>query len=141
MHLVDHIILKLISIGLTKILILIVIGKALLPLSTAGSQALAEIIGEPVEYSEQPVLLAEDFNINFSLPEAEPLLAFLREKFSLEMINGRNDPTTKGGTTIDAVFARNIDKIDVRHFISYFSYHNPIGNIIDMNPSEPRDDH
>ncbi|EAL59434.1 conserved hypothetical protein [Wolbachia endosymbiont of Drosophila ananassae] len=117
------------------------IGKALLPLSTAGSQALAEIIGEPVEYSEQPVLLAGDFNINFSLPEAEPLLAFLREKFSLEMINGRNDPTTKGGTTIDAVFARNMDKIDVRHFISYFSYHNPIVNIIDMNPSEPRDDH
>ncbi|XP_054084985.1 uncharacterized protein LOC128921395 [Zeugodacus cucurbitae] len=91
----------------------LLIGKALLPLSTVGSQAFADIIGEPVEYSEQPVLLAGDFIVNFSLPEAELLLAFLREKFSLEMINGRNDPTTKGGTTIDAVFARNIDKIDI----------------------------
>ncbi|KAK0073887.1 hypothetical protein PV325_009064 [Microctonus aethiopoides] len=33
-------------------------------------------------------------NVNFLLQEAEPLLKFLKENFSLEMINGRNDPTT-----------------------------------------------
>ncbi|KAK0157143.1 hypothetical protein PV328_011827, partial [Microctonus aethiopoides] len=44
---------------------------------------------ELVDYCEQPVILAGDFNGNFSLPEAEPLLEFLDENFSLEMINGR----------------------------------------------------
>ncbi|KAK0075915.1 hypothetical protein PV326_011191 [Microctonus aethiopoides] len=79
------------------------IGKSLLPLLTAGSQALADLIGEPVDYCQQPVILAGHFNVNFSLPEAEPLLKFFDEKFSLEMINGRNDPTTNGETIIDAV--------------------------------------
>ncbi|KAK0074032.1 hypothetical protein PV326_012816, partial [Microctonus aethiopoides] len=78
------------------------IGKSLLPLSIAGSQTLADLIGVLVDYCEQSVILAGDFNVNFSLPEAEPLIKFLNEQFSLEMINGRNDPTTKGGTTTDA---------------------------------------
>lgn len=80
-------------------------GKALLPLSTTGSQALADLIREPVDYCEQPVILTKDFNVNFSLPK------FIKDKFSLNMINGRNNPTTKGGTSIDAVFAKNIAKI------------------------------
>ncbi|KAK0157277.1 hypothetical protein PV328_011035 [Microctonus aethiopoides] len=87
---------------------------------------------EPVDYCEQPVILAGDLNVNFSLPEAEPLFKFLDENFSLEMINGRHDPTTNGGTVIDAVFARDLPNLDIKHLISYFSFHNPIVNIIDI---------
>ncbi|KAK0160260.1 hypothetical protein PV328_007688 [Microctonus aethiopoides] len=88
---------------------------------------------EPVDYCEQPVILAGDFNVNFSLPEAEPLLKFLDENFSLEMINGKHDPKTNGGTVIDAIFARDLPSIDIKHRISSFSFHNPIVNIIDMS--------
>ncbi|XP_063973302.1 uncharacterized protein LOC135160564 isoform X4 [Diachasmimorpha longicaudata] len=107
------------------------IGKSLLPLCGIGSQALADIIEEEADYCQWPVILAGDFNVNFSLAESEPLLTFLKEKFSLEMINGRNDPTTERGTTIDAVFVKNIDKIELEHFVCYFSYHNPLVNISD----------
>lgn len=116
------------------------IAKSLLTLSTAGSQALADVTGEEIDYCERPVILAGDFNVNFSLPEAETLLTFLKDKFGLEVINGRNDPTTKGGTTIDAVFARNIEKIELKHFVSYFSYHNPIVNVVDFNISPLQND-
>lgn len=51
------------------------------------------------DYFEQPVILVGDFNINFSLPEAQPLLDFLKDKFSFDIINGRNDATTKGVRT------------------------------------------
>ena len=40
------------------------------------------------------------------------------------MINAKDDLTTKGSTNIDAIFARHIDKITFKNFISYFSYHN-----------------
>ena len=68
------------------------IEKALLSLSNLGSQALDDVIGKRVEYCEQPVILAGDFNVlvNFSLPAAAPLLQFLKDKLSLEMINGKN---------------------------------------------------
>jgi hypothetical protein len=58
--------------------------------------------------------------------EAQPLLDFLEQKFSLRMINSRNYPMAKDGTTIDAVFARKLENIELKHFVSYFSYHNPI---------------
>jgi hypothetical protein len=99
------------------------VGKALLPLIVAGSRALEEITGEPVYYCHRPVVLTGDFNVNFSLPEAQPLLDFLEQKFSLKMINSRNCPTTKDGTTIDAVFARKLENIELKHFVSYFSYY------------------
>jgi hypothetical protein len=102
------------------------VNKALLPLTVAGSRALKEITGEPVYYCDRPVVLTGDFNINFSLPEAQPLLDFLEQKLSLRMIKSRNYPTTKGGTTIDAVFARKLENIELKYFVSYFSYHNPI---------------
>lgn len=42
------------------------------------------------------MILAGDFYVKFLVPEAETLLTFLKNKFRLEVINGRNDPTTKG---------------------------------------------
>lgn len=108
------------------------LGKSLLPLTLAGTHALAEVLGKPVDYAELPVILAGDFNVNFSQPEFQPLLQFLEEKYSFEMIIGRNDPTTKGGTTIDAVFARNLNYVHLKHFVSYFSYHNPIVIVVDL---------
>lgn len=54
------------------------------------------------------MIFAGYFSVNF----------FIKNKLRLEKINGRNDPITKEGTTIDAVFARNIEKIALKHFVS-----------------------
>uniref|UniRef100_A0A2S2QSI5 Endonuclease/exonuclease/phosphatase domain-containing protein n=1 Tax=Sipha flava TaxID=143950 RepID=A0A2S2QSI5_9HEMI len=102
------------------------VSKALLPLTVAGFRGLEEITGEPVYYCDRPVVLIGDFNVNFSLPVAQLLLDFLEQKFSLRMVNSRHYPTTKGGTTIDAVFARKLENIELKHFVSYFNYQNPI---------------
>jgi len=37
------------------------------------------------------------------------------------MINGRNYSTIKGGTTIDAVFAQNLENIEIKHFTTPLS--------------------
>ena len=37
-----------------------------------------------------------------------------------------NIVTMRGGTTLDAVFARGLDRVDCKNFVSYFSYHEPI---------------
>jgi len=39
------------------------------------------------------------------------------------MNNGRNIATTKSGTTIDAIFSRNLHHLESRTYVSYFSYH------------------
>ena len=98
------------------------IGEALLPLTTAGSQALSQVTEKSINHYNQPMIQTGDFNINFALP----LLEFFDKNFSLKMINAIDDPTTKGGTSINAIFATSIDKITCKNFISYFSYHNPI---------------
>lgn len=81
------------------------------------------------------MIFAGDFNADFSLPESEPLLGFLEVKFSLRIIGGKNHPTSgttlsrhryQGGTTIDAVFARNLEGIEIKHFVSYLSYYHDL---------------
>lgn len=71
-----------------------------------GPQALEKIISELVDYCNSYIVIFTDSNINFFLPEVQLLLGFLEWKFSLRMINSRNYHTTKGGTTIDATFAK-----------------------------------
>lgn len=53
------------------------------------------ILEEPVDYCERPEIPTGDFNINFSLSEAKPLLDFLKDRFSFDMFIGRNDPRIK----------------------------------------------
>jgi len=53
------------------------------------------------------------------------------------MINVEMIQQLKGKTSFNAVFVRNIAKIQIEHFISYFSYHNLIVNIIDVNIPSP----
>ena len=57
---------------------------------------------------------SESTAVSKALPEAQPLLEFFETKFSLKMINAKDNSTTKGGTNR-----------------SYFSYHNPIVSIVD----------
>lgn len=39
------------------------------------------------------------------------------------MINSKNYFTTKSGTTTDVIFARNLENIEIKYVIFYFSYH------------------
>ncbi|CAF4944084.1 unnamed protein product [Pieris macdunnoughi] len=73
-----------------------------------------------------PLILAGDFNINFSNEKSKPLLQFLEEEFDLRINNNPAESTTKYNTTIDAVFSRHLNKIESQTYVSYFSYHKPI---------------
>lgn len=70
-------------------------------------RVLVDVTGEKII-----VILAGDFNVFISLPNAETLLTFPKDNLGLEMINGKNNPTSKRRTIIDAVFAR-IEKIEL----------------------------
>ncbi|GFY09706.1 hypothetical protein TNCV_3696681 [Trichonephila clavipes] len=50
-----------------------------------------------------PMILSGDFNF-FSLPKAEPLIAFLNDELKLEMNTNQNVSATNNGNVIDAVF-------------------------------------
>lgn len=69
-----------------------------------------------------PVILSGVFNTDFKKEEFASLTEYLREVFNLEMKNDRNRPTTRYGTTIDAVFTRYIEKIECKSLFAYFSY-------------------
>ena len=80
---------------------------------------------------EIPLILAGDFNINFSDKKSKPLIQFLLEEFDLKINNDPTMSTTRFNTTIDAVFSRYLDKIESQMFVSYFSYHKPIVTMIE----------
>lgn len=75
-------------------------------------------------YHEIPMILSGDFNVNFTLDTALPLIKFLNDKFQLKMCSSRTESTTRSKTTIDAVFQRHINQIETKAFVSYFRYHN-----------------
>ncbi len=78
------------------------------------------------KYGKLPLIVAGDFNINFADEHSLPLLTFFKDKLNLIMNNNRMQSTTRGGTTIDAVFWRYINEIESKIYVSYFSYHKPI---------------
>ena len=78
-----------------------------------------------------PLVLAGDFNINFSNEKSKPLLQFLLDEFDLRINNDPAESTTRYNTTIDAVFSRHLHKIESKTYVSYFSYHKPIITTID----------
>ncbi|XP_044589254.1 uncharacterized protein LOC123268337 [Cotesia glomerata] len=77
-----------------------------------------------------PLILAGDFNVNFAKDESTPLITFLQEEFQLQINNNPREPTTRYGTTIDAVFIRYLDNVMSNTFVTYFSYHRPIVTVI-----------
>lgn len=40
-----------------------------------------------------------------------------------QLYSNQKQPTNQTGSSVDAVFARNIDKVYIKHFTSYFNYH------------------
>ncbi|XP_049305794.1 uncharacterized protein LOC105227464 isoform X10 [Bactrocera dorsalis] len=88
----------------------------------------SEELGE--NYHTLPLILAGDFNINFASGNGQLLINFLRDKLELQMNNDRNEPTTRHGTTIDAVFSRFLSNFNSKIYVSYFSYHKPIVSVL-----------
>ena len=99
----------------------------------AYTEAGSEILNK--KNHEIPMIIAGDFNVNFANQESLPLIHFLRDALNLEMVNDTTVSTTKHGTTIDAVFARFIDNLSPKIYVSHFSYHKSIFTTIDKNIS------
>ncbi|KAI4475969.1 hypothetical protein M0804_013954 [Polistes exclamans] len=78
------------------------------------------------EHNKIPLVLGGDFNINFAVDNSKTLINFLEKKFSLQLNNNPNIPTTNSGTTKDAIFTRYLDNVETRTYIAYFSYHNAL---------------
>jgi endonuclease/exonuclease/phosphatase (EEP) superfamily protein YafD len=76
------------------------------------------------------IILSGDFNANFADERAQRLITFLKDKFQLHMTNDPQHSATNYGTTLDAVFSRFIEKMELERVISYFSYHKPIVSLI-----------
>ncbi|GFX29400.1 ATP-dependent DNA helicase [Trichonephila clavipes] len=76
-------------------------------------------------YDKIPMILSEDFNVNFALDKSLQLIEFFKDNFALSLQNNRIS-TTKSNTTIDAVFSRYLNDIECKTYISYFSYHKPL---------------
>ncbi|KAL4123326.1 hypothetical protein QTP88_015523 [Uroleucon formosanum] len=88
----------------------------------------SEELGE--NYHTLPLILAGDFNINFASEDGQLLINFLRVTLELQMNNDRNEPITRHGTTIDAVFSRFLSNFNSKIYVSYFSYHKPIVSVL-----------
>lgn len=101
--------------------------RRLLIYSREGSR----ILGDNLD--ELPMILAGDFNVNFATNDSIPLTTFLEQKFDLKINNKPTEPTTRYGTTIDAVFSRYLDNITSNTFVTYFSYHRPIISLMPSN--------
>ncbi|GFV59173.1 uncharacterized protein TNCV_2339141 [Trichonephila clavipes] len=91
----------------------------------------SEELGE--NYHTCPLILAGDFNVNFASEDGQLLVNFLQDKLELRMNkvnNNRNEPTTRHGTTIDAVFSRYLPNFHSKTYVSSFSYHKPIVSVL-----------
>ena len=89
--------------------------KRLMICGRVGSEELGE------NYHTLPLILAGDFNVNFASEDGQLLVNFLQDKLELQMNNNRNKPTTRHGTTIDAVFS-NIFLIFIRKHMFLISH-------------------
>ena len=76
-----------------------------------------------------PIILGGDFNLNWKDEEGKEFLDFMCDNFGLRINNNPDISTTRGNTSIDAVFTRHIEDLETRNYISYFSYHKPLLSI------------
>ncbi|KAK0162413.1 hypothetical protein PV327_006192 [Microctonus hyperodae] len=84
------------------------IHRSLLEYSKGASRMLSRY---KKNLNKLPLILAGDFNINFSDEKSKPLLQFLLDEFDLRINNDPAESTTRYNTTIDAVFSRHLHKI------------------------------
>lgn len=70
-------------------------------------------------YHKYPMVIAGDFNVNFSTADGKPLIKFFKDALDLDLLTNRTEPTTKHGTTIDAVFARYVNHMSSDTYISF----------------------
>lgn len=73
-----------------------------------------------------PIILSGDFNLDLLNTKHKRFITFMEETLGLTLHSNSNTATNRGGFCIDAIFACHIDKIDIKNYISYFSYHRPI---------------
>ena len=52
-------------------------------------------------------------------------VGFMKRTF-INLVSDMNMVTTRGGATLDAVFAHGLDRVNCKNFVSYFLYHEPI---------------
>lgn len=94
----------------------------------AYSFSVADIFPEIAtkKYSQMPLIVTGDFNLDMLKQENKQFLDFMRERFIVESV--QTTPTTLGGTCLDLMLVGNADATSMP-FISYFSYHRPIISI------------
>lgn len=94
----------------------------------AYSFSVADIFPEIAtkKYSQMPLIITGDFNLDMLKQENKQFLDFMRERFIVEFV--QTTPTTLGGTCLDLMLVGNADATS-KPFISYFSYHRPIISI------------
>lgn len=81
-------------------------------------------------FDKIPVIVGGDFNTDFSQESSSQIVDFLKENYDLIPKNSFKEPTTRGGTCIDAIFSRNIQFLECEIYTSYFSYHKPIVAVV-----------
>lgn len=87
------------------------------------------MIGVSVDRANVPLIIASDFNIDFSSTSGKDLIVWLNNSFGLKYCNN-NIPTTLNQTIIDGVFYKGLNQIDTYVYISHFSNHKPLISII-----------
>lgn len=74
-------------------------------------------------FGQIPIILSGDINMDLKKKENEQFVNFMEETFGLTLKTNPGLATTRGGSCIDMVFTRHLDKIDCKNYVSYFSYH------------------
>jgi hypothetical protein len=57
---------------------------------------------------------------------------FMKDIFELDVLSDPSQETIRSNSCIDMVFGRNVDNLSCMNYVSYFSYHRPILNIINQ---------
>ena len=81
------------------------------------------------EFEKTPIIVCGDFNINLLSYKNYNLVEFLKKNWNIDFMNDKDKSTTKQNTCIDLIFSRYLN-IELKNYISYFSYHNPICIVI-----------
>lgn len=93
------------------------------------SPHVSRILALSTDTAKVPLILAGDFNVNFTSSLGQDLIDWLADKFGLKYCN-RDIPTTLNNTSIDAIFYRGLQEIDTYVYMSHFSYHKPLLAIV-----------
>ena len=109
--------------------ILIFLKRILWAYTIKGSQEL------DVDFYQRPMIIAGDFNTEFNYDRGKQIIHYFQTQLGLCMNNNPNVGTTRYGTTIDAVFSRNLNDMASQVFATYFSYHKPIISVVPKSNS------